>query len=146
MQLTSHFSDAELGVVGVDPRIVGNATVLCEKLLEPIRAQFGPVSVHDGYRDPAHNARVGGAANSQHLYDGGDSAADFSCNLDCQSVFDWIRLQSGLPFDQLILETNEQGVASTVHISYNSVIPHPRREALTGATGGRSGYTEVQVI
>ena len=145
MNLTEHFTDAELGVIGVDPHIIGNAVALCTVLLEPIRAQFGPVSVHDGYRDPAHNARVGGAPTSQHLFNGGDSAADFSCNLDARSVFDWIRLQSGLPFDQVILEENEQGIASTVHISYNSTIPFPRREALTGATGGRSGYTQVEV-
>jgi zinc D-Ala-D-Ala carboxypeptidase len=143
-QLTPHFADTELGVVGVDPRIIQNATTLCEVLLEPIRAQFGPVAVHDGYRDPAHNARVGGAENSQHLYLEGNSAADISTALDCRSVFDWVRLNSGLPFDQLILETNPQGISSTVHISYNCGGTQ-RREALTGMTNGLSGYTEMYV-
>ena len=147
MQLSPHFSDAELAVIGVDPRIVQNATTLCVKLLEPIRDHFGcPLDVHDGYRDPAHNARVGGAPDSQHLYLDGDSAADFSLKFgSCQEAFDWIRLTSGLQFDQVIIETNPLGYASTLHISYNSGLAQQRREALSGETGGRSGYTLMQV-
>jgi hypothetical protein len=49
--------------------------------------------VDDGYRDPAHNARVGGKPESQHLYLGGNSAADFRpVGAGLQTVFDWIRL------------------------------------------------------
>lgn len=38
------------------------------RALEVYRERFGPVHILSGYRDPAHNRRVGGAANSQHLY------------------------------------------------------------------------------
>lgn len=39
------------------------------EVLEKIRAHFGaPVTISSGYRSPAHNAKVGGAAQSQHLY------------------------------------------------------------------------------
>lgn len=42
-------------------------TVLLE-VLEAVRQYFGqPVNVTSGCRCPAHNATVGGAANSQHL-------------------------------------------------------------------------------
>lgn len=43
----------------------------------------GPVSVVSGYRDPAHNTKVGGAANSQHLY---GNAADVSGILTSTAV------------------------------------------------------------
>lgn len=36
--------------------------------LELIRNKYGPFSPISGYRDPLHNAKVGGARNSQHLY------------------------------------------------------------------------------
>lgn len=35
------------------------------------RAVGGPVTIVSAYRDPAHNRRVGGATNSQHLYGNG---------------------------------------------------------------------------
>ena len=38
------------------------------KLLDRYRDQVGPVGIVSGYRDPDHNRKVGGAANSQHLY------------------------------------------------------------------------------
>jgi uncharacterized protein YcbK (DUF882 family) len=55
---------------------------LARKLLEPLRAKYGVVHVHSGYRTPAYNRSVGGATNSFHIYplhDGNDQAADVSC-------------------------------------------------------------------
>jgi GH24 family phage-related lysozyme (muramidase) len=43
--------------------------------LETYRAEFGPVAIVSGYRDPEHNDDVGGAANSQHLYGNGADIA-----------------------------------------------------------------------
>ncbi len=40
---------------------------LCEWWLEPLRGFFGPVTIHSGYRTPAHNQAVGGARSSVHL-------------------------------------------------------------------------------
>ena len=41
------------------------------RVLEKIRAHFGgrPVRILSGYRSPAHNAAVGGAKTSQHMFD-----------------------------------------------------------------------------
>jgi GH25 family lysozyme M1 (1,4-beta-N-acetylmuramidase) len=36
--------------------------------LEEVREKFGPLAIQSGYRDPAHNTKVGGAASSQHLH------------------------------------------------------------------------------
>jgi hypothetical protein len=145
MQLTEHFADTELGVANCDPRIMVNAQTLCEKILEPIRAQLGPIAVDDGYRDPAHNARVGGKPDSQHLYLNGNSAADIrSTQAGLQEAFDWIRLTSHLPFDQVILEY-AHGAPACIHLSYDSGKTEQRRQALTGTTGAGTVYVEVEV-
>lgn len=40
---------------------------LCEWWLDPLRREFGRVTVHSGYRSARHNASVGGARASVHL-------------------------------------------------------------------------------
>lgn len=46
------------------------------EVLQKIRSHFGkPVTIHSGYRTPAYNKKVDGAAYSQHLY---GTAADIS--------------------------------------------------------------------
>ena len=46
------------------------------KNLQVIRDYFNlPLSISSGYRSPAHNAKIGGAKDSQHKY---GRAADFS--------------------------------------------------------------------
>ena len=150
MMLSSHFADTELGVEpgsGATPQQVANAQTLCSVLLEPIRSQFGPIAVDDGYRTPEHNAAVGGAATSQHLYLGENSAADIRPLGELlETVFDWIRLESGLDWDQLILESHPgTHEPRCIHISYNGALQNQRRQALIGDTNGSSGYTHVAV-
>ena len=150
MMLSPHFADTELGVQpgsGATPQQVENAQQLCTLLLEPIRLQFGPIAVDDGYRTPEHNAAVGGAATSQHLYLGENSAADIRPLGELlETVFDWIRLESHLPVDQVILECRPGTQApACIHISYNGSLTTQRRMALTGETNGAGAYQSVQV-
>lgn len=147
MQLSPHFSDKELGVIGCEQRLLDNAIYLCINLLEPIRAHFNnSVNIHDGYRDPSHNARVGGKTASFHLFDGGKSAADIDVtNHNYREVFDWIRLHSKLPFDKVILEHNSTGIDSVIHLQIDRNNA-PRREAYVGGTGNSQQYTLVQTV
>jgi len=42
--------------------------VLCRLYLEPLRRRYGPVSILSGHRSTIHNAQVGGAPQSFHLW------------------------------------------------------------------------------
>lgn len=145
MQLTEHFADTELGVQEASTQVQANALYICQTLLEPIRAKFGAVHVHDGYRPPEHNLAVGGKATSYHLYDGTQSAADIDVlPTDYHTAFDWIRLESGLPFDKVILEVDSSGNPACIHLQIDSAVA-PRRLAYTGSTGAGTVYTPVEV-
>ena len=51
---------------GADPIFVSPRLV---ELVQNIRTHFGrPLIITSGYRTPRHNAAIGGAAHSQHLY------------------------------------------------------------------------------
>lgn len=142
-QLTEHFEDHELGVENCDARLIENATFLCQQVLEPIRTKFGPVHIHDGYRDPGHNAAVGGKTASFHLFIDGHAAADVDAlpAVSIPALFDWLRLESGLKFDKVILETNARDVPACVHIQIDPLKP-PRRQAFIGHTGAATHYED----
>lgn len=51
---------------GSDPIFIAEGLV---SVLQQIRSHFGkPVTINSAYRTPAHNRKVGGEPNSQHLY------------------------------------------------------------------------------
>lgn len=142
MILTEHFTEAELNVDGAEQRIRSNALWLCIALLEPIRSLVGSsIVITSGYRPPALNAAVGGVATSEHEYQGDHAAADFvTPDYPLAHLFDQIR-ESGLPFRQLILETNKDGIPECIHISTRRALD--KHEALMGQTHGTGSYTLV---
>jgi hypothetical protein len=145
MQLTDHFSDYEMGVAETNSRLLINAQFLCRKILEPVREKFGPVRIHDGYRNSEHNSSVGGKSASWHLFEGTHAAADFDCpSASFHEVFDWIRLESGLPFDKVILECNAADQPRCIHVQVDTAA-RPRRQAFTGYTGDGKDYVQVTV-
>ena len=78
--VTPHFTYGELTLNEPARRFtnIGQcdiATEICE-FLERARAEFGPLSITSGHRPPAINAAVGGASNSEHLYQTGEGAVD----------------------------------------------------------------------
>ena len=142
-QLSEHFTLAEMtrsttalrkGIPNA-PSVdnVRALTLLCDKVLEPVRAHFGkPVIVTSGYRSPRVNMAVGGSGSSQHCF---GEAADFTVqgvgNLE---VAQWI--QANLNYDQLIREFGDDG---WVHCSYSA--RQMRNQELTATKkGGRTRY------
>lgn len=73
-QLSAHFKVREFACGdGSDAVLVALRLVM---VLETIRSHFcAPVVIHSAYRTPQHNAKVNGAAHSQHCY---GMAADIS--------------------------------------------------------------------
>jgi len=124
MQLSANFTFDEL--TGTDVRAllprnrekamlyVPKLRVLCTELLQPIRANFAcPIFVSSGFRFGALNAVVGGDPFSQHKV---GEAADFNVanhfsEAGRSAVFQWIWLDSGLKFRQLLIE------GGCIHIS-----------------------------
>lgn len=71
LYVTPRFSWRELEChdgTEIPDEVKPNLRRLCELVLEPIRAAWGgPIVVVSGYRSPAYNRAVGGAAKSRHV-------------------------------------------------------------------------------
>ena len=99
------------------------AKLLFENVVQPVRDHFGPTVINSGYRGPALNEAIGGAATSQHCR---GEAVDIECpGVPNHEVAEWI--QNNLEYDQLILEFYTQGIPDSgwVHVSY---IPEGNRK------------------
>lgn len=94
--------------------------------LEQVRVLLGsrPIRINSGYRCPALNKAVGGAANSAHML---GYAADFTC-VEFGPPLEIVRAlqRSRLDFDQVIQE------GTWVHVSF---APTARRQVLTAHFG-----------
>ena len=147
MKLSQHFDLAEFtrsesakrhGVSNEPtPEHLANIKVLCERVLEPLRAHFGhPINISSGYRSKILNHYIGGTLKSQHLE---GKAVDLdldgtSYGTTNKMLFDYIL--NNLEFDQIINEHNY----SWVHVSYND--GKNRRQALDALKDkGRTVYT-----
>lgn len=66
VKISPHFTVNEFASKdGAEPVFISGDLVA---ILEKIREKFGPVTISSGYRSPTHNNKIGGAAQSQHLY------------------------------------------------------------------------------
>jgi hypothetical protein len=149
MQLSQHFSLEEvtksqtgsrLGIANTPNAVhLANLKTLCAKVLEPVRAHYGKaVHINSGYRGPALNKTVGGAATSQHC---AGEAADIEIpGVANGDLAKWIA--EHLEFDQLILECYRTGVPDSgwVHVSFKD--GHNRKQVLTATAtaGGKMNY------
>ena len=91
--------------------VVEKLTTLCRVVLQPLRDEFGVISISSGYRSKQLNTVVGGASKSLHMR---GRAADIPCkNLIEQNKY-YLFLQK-LPHTELIKE-NKKGVL-WIHIA-----------------------------
>lgn len=100
-RLTPHFTTEEFGRPGepAPDAWLYWARKLCSDYLEPLRAEFGPVTIASGFRSLGHNSEVGGAPASFHTRRAGrrGAAADVVCRRG--EPAQWYRLldQLGVP-------------------------------------------------
>jgi Peptidase M15 len=87
--------------IELDSRVVDQATAIVN--------HFG-VRVSSGYRDPAHNAEVGGAKNSDHL--SGDAADFVGTPAQITRLYAWA-VKQGFPYVEPLSQAKDH-----VHISF----------------------------
>lgn len=117
MQLTKNFSLAELTATstGIDNSpskdVINSLLALAGNVLQPARERYGKaITVNSGYRSPAVNRRVGGAASSQHMT---GQAADITTGSKEENRKLFAILET-MDYDQLIDEKD----MSWIHVSY----------------------------
>jgi hypothetical protein len=109
--------------------VLNNLTALAKNVLEPLRLKANvPVSISSGYRCPRLNAAVGGEPASQHIT--GEAADTNAENFTTEQWYQFIK-SAGIPFDELIIETNSRG-AWWVHVSFDPSKPLQRGICLKG--------------
>jgi putative chitinase len=152
MKLTEHFDLEEMTVSPTakklrlsntpTPEHIENMRYCCEKILEPVRTKFGPVTINSSYRAPLVNKAVGGSKTSQHV---NGQAIDFEVKgVDNKKVADWIC--DYLDFDQVILEFYTKGDNNSgwVHASIKKAgLNRKVRMIAAKSKAGGTVYTRV---
>lgn len=114
------------------PEVLANLRLLCEHVLELIRAAVGPLKINSGYRSDAVNKAVGGSTTSAHSF---GLAADLHPPAGCKKLMNDI-IASGVKLDQVIFER------TWVHVGYL----HPKTKTQRGdrlsmfVVGGKTTY------
>lgn len=152
MQLTENFKLEEMTVSPTAKKLglsntptaehIENMRYCCEKILEPVRAKFGPVTINSSYRAPAVNKAVGGSKTSQHV---NGQAIDFEVKgVDNKAVADWIA--DNLEFDQVILEFYAAGDKNSgwVHASIKKEGGNRKQRMI--ATKSKAGGTVYKPV
>lgn len=105
------------------PKVVENLQLLVDKVLDPLRVEWGrPIVVTSGYRCPKLNATVGGATQSQHKFGQAADIRTVSDHRDDNMKLLKCLLESNLPFDKCIAEfVDEKGRPDWIHVSYSSL-------------------------
>jgi zinc D-Ala-D-Ala carboxypeptidase len=100
---------------------IENLKILCEKVLQPARDEFGPITINSGFRSKALNKAVGGSGKSNHCF-------GFAADIEAKNVSNYILLRwifENTECTELIAEylEREDERAGWVHVAYN-----PKRE------------------
>jgi hypothetical protein len=113
---------------------------LCQKILQPVRNHFGPVTVTSGFRSPELCVKIGSSVNSQHA---NGEAADFEVpGVDNANLAYWIK-DNLEDWDQMILEFYTLGEPNSgwVHCSYSD---KPRKQFLRAfKEDGKTKYKPI---
>ena len=135
-ELTGSSTAERMGIENTpDTEQLISLAVLTNQVLQPVREQFGAVTISSGLRVPELNSAIGGSKTSSHCK---GEAADFEVySSDNHAVALWI--QNNLKFDQLILEFYTPGEPNSgwVHCSYKRDGSN-RNQVLTAVKSGKS--------
>ena len=125
------------------PEIEKNLTALVGAVLDPAREKWGrPIKVTSGYRCPALNKAIGGAAQSQHMK--GEAADIVAGSWRENAELGRLIVKSGC-FDQLIFEQSNRECTECdwIHVSWKRVGEN-RRQVLRLVAGTKK-YEQVSI-
>ena len=113
---------------------------LCQKILQPVRNNFGPVTVTSGFRSPKLCLAIGSSLNSQHAE---GAAADFEVpGVDNANVAYWIK-DNIEEWDQMILEFYTPGEPNSGWV-HCSISDKPRKQFLRAfKEDGKTKYKPI---
>lgn len=120
--------------------VVERLRCLGRNYLDLLRAKFGPLFCTSGYRCPELNTAIGGAKDSAHLYGCAADLVPLSPTTALEAMMAWVVKESGLDYDQVILEQSSTGRWLHFGILRPNHEPLPRREALTYFNGSYAPY------
>jgi len=92
LRLSPHFTIEEFDchcATHVPKAAIPALKELCEHVLEPMRAKYGPCTVLSGYRTVKHNVKIGGAKFSQHIYEQHPRSVAADVRFDSGGVQAW---------------------------------------------------------
>jgi hypothetical protein len=119
-------------------KVVQNLTRLAHQALQPIREEFGVISITSGYRCLRLNRAIGSSDGSDHIR---GYAADFvSAKHSELAMAKWI--QRNINYDQLILEFGTLRSPSWLHLSIN---PRMRNQILHIGRGGSRSLSRAEL-
>ena len=127
IKLSVYFDWSEFEVFeSTDLLIRVNLFRLVRNLMDDIRNAYGmPIFITSGYRCEAHNKKIGGVANSQHLV---GEACDFT-GKDFKRLLRIIEEidEAGLiNYDQMIIYRNRR----FIHVSYKSILENRNQKII----------------
>lgn len=101
-----------------DADSLSNMKRLCEDILQPIRDEWKqPIIVTSGYRCPALNKKVKGAANSDHMY---GAAADIKTNSKQNNKLLWRIIMKLIEKDKISCrQIIDEYSLNWIHLSIN---------------------------
>ena len=115
-----------------------NMTHLAIHILQPVRDEFGVITVNSGYRSPDLNKAVGGSDKSQHCHGQAMDLDDTYGHRSNASMFQHIRYN--MDYDQIIWEFGDDKNPAWVHISYVSEEENRHRCLKAVKKNGKTHY------
>ena len=102
----------------------GNLELVAQRILQPIRDEFGRIRITSGFRTPEVSVEIGSTARSTHTFGWAVDFEPVSVRTRLFTILDW--MNDNLVFDTLIAEYWPEG---WIHATYSSA-PDMKRHRL----------------
>lgn len=100
-ELFAYCKDVEVRTALSNLAITNNILMSLEKL-QGLRDWLKvPIKINSGYRDTAHNERVGGSKSSHHMR---GSAFDIQLNFRCEDLFLWVQTHKSEVYQLIVYD------------------------------------------